>query len=356
MAMLFFFAALIGGLFFAALPGINMVTLGAIILPFTIYLEPTYAIMIYGVIYVSGTYGGAVMAILFNIPGSAENAPTAFDGYPLTQQGKSGLAIGAAIVSSSLGGIFSTLVMMLAAPIVGRWAIHAFGPPEMFALIFFGLNVAASVGADTFWKGWLSVLAGLLLACVGTDPAGGLPRFNFGTYYLLAGIHFIPLILGFFAISEVFVQAEKMVTFKYKAPRVGLKFPSFKDFWGMKICIVRSWILGFFAGVLPGIGATLAAFLSYNEAKRWSKSPGGCHYCHDDQRFYDPRHGTGAAYYGTGPRTGLGALCSDVCGQRVDFCPGLHRDKNHSQSIEDSFPNPVPDHFYPVHYRQLRPS
>ncbi len=273
MAMLFFFAALIGGLFFAALPGINMVTLGAIILPFTIYLEPTYAIMIYGVIYVSGTYGGAVMAILFNIPGSAENAPTAFDGYPLTQQGKSGLAIGAAIVSSSLGGIFSTLVMMFSAPIIGRWAIHAFGPPEMFALIFLGLNVAASVGADTFWKGWLSVLAGLLLSCVGTDPAGGLPRFNFGTYYLLAGIHFIPLILGFFAISEVFAQAEKMVTFKYKAPKVGLEFPSFKVFWNMKVCIVRSWILGFFAGVLPGIGATLAAFLSYNEAKRWSKHP-----------------------------------------------------------------------------------
>jgi putative tricarboxylic transport membrane protein len=272
-ALLLFCAALIGGLFFAALPGINMVTLGAIILPFTVYLDATHAIMIYGVIYVSGTYGGAVMAILFNIPGSAENAPTAFDGYPLTQQGKSGLAIGAAIVSSSLGGIFSTLVMMFSAPIIGRWAIHAFGPPEMFALIFLGLNVAASVGAETFWKGWLSVLAGLLLSCVGTDPAGGLPRFNFGTYYLLAGIHFIPLILGFFAISEVFAQAEKMVTLKYKAPKVGLEFPSFKVFWNMKICIVRSWILGFFAGVLPGIGATLAAFLSYNEAKRWSKHP-----------------------------------------------------------------------------------
>ena len=272
-ALLLFFAALIGGLFFAALPGINMVTLGAIILPFTVYLDATHAIMIYGVIYVSGTYGGAVMAILFNIPGSAENAPTAFDGYPLTQQGKSGLAIGAAIVSSSLGGIFSTLVMMFSAPIIGRWAIHAFGPPEMFALIFLGLNVAASVGAETFWKGWLSVLAGLLLSCVGTDPAGGLPRFNFGTYYLLAGIHFIPLILGFFAISEVFAQAEKMVTLKYKAPKVGLEFPSFKVFWNMKVCIVRSWILGFFAGVLPGIGATLAAFLSSNEAKRWSKHP-----------------------------------------------------------------------------------
>ncbi len=272
-AILLFFAALITGLLFAALPGINMVTLGAIILPFTIYLKPEQAIMIYGVIYVSGTYGGAVMAILFNIPGSAENAPTAFDGYPLTQQGKSGLAIGAAIVSSSLGGILATILMMLAAPTIGRWAIHAFGPPEMFALIFFGLNVAASVGADTFWKGWLSVMLGLLLACIGTDPAGGLTRYAFGTYYLLAGIHFIPLILGFFAISEVFVQAEKMVTLKYKAPKVGLKFPSVRDFWRMKVCIIRSWILGFCAGVLPGIGATLAAFLSYNEAKRWSKHP-----------------------------------------------------------------------------------
>ena len=102
--------------------------------------------------------------------------------------------------------------------------------PEMFALIFFGLNVAASVGAETFWKGWLSVVFGLLLACIGTDPAGGLTRFAFGTYYLLAGIHFIPLILGFFAISEVFVQAEKMVTLKYKAPKVGIDIPLFQGF------------------------------------------------------------------------------------------------------------------------------
>ncbi|MEE9419510.1 MAG: tripartite tricarboxylate transporter permease [Desulfatiglandaceae bacterium] len=272
-AILLFFAALIIGLFFAALPGINMVTLGAIILPFTVYLDATHAIMIYGVIYVSGTYGGAVMAILFNIPGSAENAPTAFDGYPMTQQGKSGKAIGAAIVCSSLGGMVSAIVMMLAAPSIARWAIHAFGPPEMFSLIFFGLSIVAAVGAENLWKGWISVLLGLLLATVGTDPSGGLHRFAFGTYYLLAGIHFIPLILGFFAISEVFVQAEKMVAKTYRAPKVGIAFPSFMEFWSLKLAIVRSWILGFFAGVLPGIGATLAAFLSYNEAVRWSKHP-----------------------------------------------------------------------------------
>jgi putative tricarboxylic transport membrane protein len=252
LAILLFFAALIVGLFFAAMPGVNMVTLGAIILPFTAYLDATHAIMIYGVIYVSGTYGGAVMAILFNIPGSAENAPTAFDGYPLTQKGQSGKAIGAAIMSSSLGGIFSAIAMMIAAPTIARWAIHAFGPPEIFSLIFFGLTVAASVGAENIWKGWLSVLAGLLLATIGTDPAGALHRF---------------------AVSEVFVQAEKMVTQEYRAPKVGLKFPSFNEFWKLKVTIIRSWILGFFAGVLPGIGATLAAFLSYNEAVRWSKHP-----------------------------------------------------------------------------------
>ncbi len=273
LAVILFFGALITGLVFAALPGINMVTLGAIILPFTAYLNATHAIMIYGVIYVAGTYGGAVMAILFNIPGSAENAPTAFDGYPLTQQGKSGKAIGAAIMSSSLGGTLSAIIMMLAAPTVARWAVYAFGPPEMFSFIFFGLAVAASVGAENIWKGWLSVLLGLLIAVVGTDPAGGLPRFAFGTYYLFAGIHFIPLILGFFAISEVFVQAEKMVTQVYRAPKVGLEFPAFIELWRLRWAIIRSWILGFFAGILPGIGATLAAFLSYNEAVRWSKHP-----------------------------------------------------------------------------------
>jgi putative tricarboxylic transport membrane protein len=245
-AVILFFATLLTGLFFAALPGINMVTLGAIILPFTVYLNTTHAIMIYGVIYVAGTYGGAVMAILFNIPGSAENAPTAFDGYPLTQQGKSGKAIGAAIVSSSFGGMISAIVMMLAAPAIARWAIHVFGPPEIFSLIFFGLSVVAAVGAENLWKGWISVLLGLLLATVGIDPAGGLPRFAFGCYFLQAGIHFIPLILGFFAISEVFVQAERMVTHTYKAPKVGIEFPNFGEFWRLKLAIARSWILGFF--------------------------------------------------------------------------------------------------------------
>ncbi|MCF8079374.1 MAG: tripartite tricarboxylate transporter permease [Desulfobacterales bacterium] len=275
LAVVLFFAALITGLLFAAMPGINMITLGAIILPFTSYLDASHAVMIYGVIYVAGTYGGAVMAILFNIPGSPENAPTALDGYPMTLKGQSGKAIGAAVMSSALGGTISAIVMMIAAPPISRWACSNFGPTEMFALIFFGLCVASSVGAENQWKGYLSVGLGLLIATVGTDPADGTPRYVFGTYYLYAGIHFIPLILGFFAITEVFVQGKKMVlaSCAYQQPKIGLNFPKWYEFWNMRWTIVRSWILGFFSGILPGIGAILAAFLSYNVAVRISKHP-----------------------------------------------------------------------------------
>lgn len=272
-SILIFFAGLFGGMLFGAIPGVSMLTLGAIFLPFSGILSASDAVMFYSVLYCSGTYGGAITAILFNIPGSPENAPTAFDGYPMTQRGAAGKAIGAAVLCSSFGGTCSVILMMMATPILADWAISNFGPPEIFSLVFFGIAIASSVGAKTLWKGWLSVLLGLMVATVGLDPVAGMERYNFGSVYLLAGIHFIPLILGFFAVSEVFVQAEKRVMGTYKLPIFSTEFPSFMEFWRLKIAVARSVLLGFFAGILPGIGATLAAFLSYNEAVRWSKTP-----------------------------------------------------------------------------------
>jgi len=271
--LMIFAGGLVGGMLFGAIPGVNMLTLGAVILPFTASMSPTHAIMLYAVIYCAGVFGGAITAILFNIPGSPENAPTCFDGYPMAQQGQAGKAVGAAVSCSALGGVMSALLMMTATPPIADWAVRAFGPPEIFALIFFGLSVSASVGARTLWKGWLSVMLGLLLATVGSDPADGVARFSFDTYYLLAGIHFIPLILGLFAVAEVFTQSARMVAGTHKAARVGLDFPSALEFWRLRFTLVRSVGLGFFAGILPGIGATLAAFLSYNEAVRWSRHP-----------------------------------------------------------------------------------
>ncbi len=271
--ILVFLGGVLGGMLFGAIPGVSMLTLAAILLPFTAHLSAEHGIMLFSVIYCTGVYGGAITAILFNIPGAPENAPTAFDGYPMTQKGQAGKAVGAAVMCSALGGTVSAIVMMVATAPIANWAISAFGPPEIFALVFFGLAVAASVGAKTFWKGWLSILAGLLIAIVGLDPVGGIARYDFGMPYLLAGIHFIPVILGFFAVAEIFVQAEKKVTGSFKAPKVGVAFPSLGELLAHKIAVVRSIIIGFFCGILPGIGATLAAFMGYNEAVRWSKKP-----------------------------------------------------------------------------------
>ncbi len=266
-----FVFGVIGGMLFGAIPGVSMLTLAAILLPFTAGLTATQGVMLFAVIYCTGTYGGAITAILFNIPGSPENAPTSFDGYPMTQQGRSGKAVGAAVLCSAVGGIASALVMMAATEPLAKWAIRNIGPPEIFALVFFGLAVASSVGARTIWKGWMSVLIGLLIATIGQDPVGGINRYNFGIGDLAAGIAFVPAILGFFAVSEIFVQAERKAGGTYKAPKVSMSFPSFLELWMHKIAVLRSILVGFFCGILPGIGATLAAFMSYGEAVRWSK-------------------------------------------------------------------------------------
>jgi putative tricarboxylic transport membrane protein len=233
--ILIFFGGVIGGMLFGAIPGVSMLTLAAILLPFTAHLSPEHGIMLFSVIYCTGVYGGAITAILFNIPGAPENAPTAFDGYPMTQKGQAGKAVGAAVMCSALGG-------------------------------------SISVGAKTFWKGWLSILIGLMVAVVGLDPVGGIERYDFEMPYLLAGIHFIPTILGFFAVSEIFVQAEKKARGSYTAPKLSVDFPSLSELIAHKWAVFRSIVIGFFCGILPGIGATLAAFMGYNEAVRWSKN------------------------------------------------------------------------------------
>jgi putative tricarboxylic transport membrane protein len=271
--IIIFVCGLLGGLVFGAIPGLSLITLAAILLPFSKMLSAEYAIMMYGVIYVSGVYGGAVTAILFNIPGSVENAPTAFDGYPMTRKGQAGKAIGFAVTCSAIGGTLSAIFMMVATGPIARFAVRAFGPIEVFALVFFGMTMVTGVGTRVLWKGWLSLFLGLLIGTIGIDPVGGAGRFSFGNLYLLAGIGFAPLILGLFAIAEVFVQGERMTSGKYEAPKVSIAYPSFIEFWRLKIAVVRSTLIGLFCGLLPGIGATLAAFLSYNEAVRWSKHP-----------------------------------------------------------------------------------
>jgi putative tricarboxylic transport membrane protein len=225
-----FVAALLGGMAFGAVPGVNMLTLGAVLLPFSATLSTEHALMVYAVIYCTGVFGGAITAILFNIPGSPENAPTAIDGYAMARRGEAAKAVGAAVVCSALGGVVSALVMMSATPLVAHWATRAFGPPEVFSLIVLGLAVSIGVGAGDLWRGALSVLLGLLLATVGSDPADGIPRYDFGSYYLLAGIGFIPVLLGLFAVSEVLDKVARREKGPGQAGPLRFAPPSFAPF------------------------------------------------------------------------------------------------------------------------------
>ena len=268
-----FIFGLFGGLVFGAIPGLSLLTLAAVLLPFSAWLTAEHAIMLYGVIYVSGVYGGAITAILFNIPGSVENAPTAFDGYPMTRKGQAGKAIGFAVTCSAIGGTVSAVLMMIATEPIADFAIRTFGPVEVFAVVFFGLTVVAGIGTRSLAKGWLSLLLGLFLGLIGGDPVSAVPRFTMGSLYLTGGLNFVPLILGFFAVTEVFVQGQRMATGTHVPSKVSVAYPSFKEFWGLRVAVLRSTVIGWFCGLLPGIGATLAAFVSYNEAVRWSKHP-----------------------------------------------------------------------------------
>ena len=268
-----FIFGLVAGLVFGAIPGLSLLTLAAVLLPFSAWLDAEFAIMLYGVIYVSGVYGGAITAILFNIPGSVENAPTAFDGHPMTKKGQAGKAIGYAMTCSAIGGTLSAILMMAATAPIADFAISTFGPAEIFAMIFFGLTVIAGVGSASLAKGWLSLLIGLFLGLVGGGPVGAVARYTLGWLYLSGGLNFVPLILGFFAITEVFVQTQRVAAGTYVMSKVSVDFPSFIEFWKMRWAIVRSSVIGWLCGLLPGIGATLAAFISYSEAVRWSKHP-----------------------------------------------------------------------------------
>lgn len=268
-----FVFGLFAGLVVGAIPGLSLLTLAAVLLPFSAWLQAEHAIMLYGVIYVSGVYGGAITAILFNIPGSVENAPTAFDGYPMTRKGEAGKAIGYAVTCSAIGGTLSAVLMMAATAPIAHFAIRTFGPVEVFAVIFFGLTVIAGVGTQSLAKGWLSLLIGLFIGLIGGDPVGAVPRYTMGSLYLTGGFDFVPLILGFFAVTEVFIQGQRVAAGTHVMSKVAVAFPSFREFWSLRIAVARSSVIGWFCGLLPGIGATLAAFVSYNEAVRWSRHP-----------------------------------------------------------------------------------
>jgi putative tricarboxylic transport membrane protein len=268
--LLLVLAGTVLGIVVGALPGISGSTTTALLLPLTITMSPIAALAFLGAIYCAANYGGSITAILINTPGDPSASATAFDGYPLAKRGEAGRALGMSAVASAIGGIFSVVVLIIAAPLLARLA-YQFGPPEYFALALFGLSMVAAVGGESPSKNLLAGASGVLLATVGLDLTTGVERFTFDVPALSDGLGFIPVLIGLFAISELF---ERMAQHSVVQDYVKLKtmdLPSWADFRKCAKAIALSSGIGTFIGALPALGATTAALISYNETKRWSK-------------------------------------------------------------------------------------
>ena len=264
--------ATLGGVVIGALPGLNATTGAALLLPFTLTMDPVPAIALLTAIYCSATFAGAITAILINTPGTSASATTCLDGYPMAQRGQAGRALGLAVVSSTVGGVFSVLVLMACAPILAR-AAYNFAPPEYFALTLFGLSMLISVGGGSAIKNLISGAFGILLATVGTDLLTSVKRFTFESPHLYDGIGFVPVMIGVFGISELIAQASRLNEKRERVIMDAIKLPSKEDYRRVWKTILRSSGIGTFIGVLPAEGATVASMIGYNEAKRWSKKP-----------------------------------------------------------------------------------
>jgi len=269
--LLLILAGTILGVIFGAMPGVSASMSVALAVPFTYAMSPVVAIAFLVAVYNASITGGGITAILFKIPGTPSNAPTTFDGYPMAQQGKAGKALGVSLVCSAIGGTVSALAMLLLAPQLANVGLR-FGPSELFAVSVLGLSVLTALDSDNVIKTLISGLIGLLLATVGMDPLLGIPRFTWGSSSLLGGVEMIPVMIGLFAITEVLKQTSKPVKLVTTESKGGANFKTnlltLSEAWSIRWTVVRASILGTVVGILPGAGATIAAFLSYTtEAK-----------------------------------------------------------------------------------------
>lgn len=265
-----FLGCLLGTLV-GVLPGLGPASTLSILLPVTAYLDPTGSIIMLCGLYYGAAYGGSTTSILVNIPGEVGSVPTAFDGFPLTKQGRAGEALWMAAVGSFIAGTFGVVVIAVAGPGIAKYALR-FGPPEYFGLVFFSMTAMVSLSGTSLTKGLATGLIGILLASVGVDSMTGTTRFTWGSVDMMRGFDIVALSVGLFGIAEVFSNADLRVQAIYEG-KIGKMMPRGKELWiGLKAS-VRGTLLGFPLGLLPGVTPGVIGFLAYDLEKKVSKHP-----------------------------------------------------------------------------------
>ena len=256
------------------LPGLGPAATIAMLLPLTLKMDHTTAIIALGGIFYGARYGGSTTSILLNIPGESSSVVTCLDGYQLARKGRAGAALGISAIASFVAGTIGVLGLMLIAPPLARFALR-FAPPEYFALMVLGLVMVVFLAGESMVKALLAMLVGLWIATIGTDLFTGESRFTFGQAKLLGGVDFIAATVGIFAIAEVLVNLESRGGAELFKLAKGLRnlLPTFQDIKDCRFAFLNGSIIGFFVGALPGAGATVASFLSYGLEKAVSRHP-----------------------------------------------------------------------------------
>jgi putative tricarboxylic transport membrane protein len=260
------------GIVIGMLPGLTATMGVALLTGLTFGFPPKQAIVILICVYVGAIYGGSRSAILLNIPGTPANAATCLDGFPLAQRGEAGPAIGLATTSSFLGTVFGLLCLAFFTPLLGKIALQ-FQSWEFFWLAIFGIIVCGNLTAPTDpLKGWIAGFLGLLVSLVGQENIAAYPRFTFGFDQMRGGFALIPVLVGVYGIAEVLGVLRETVV-----PRVVIQIqkvlPRWQDLWQYRRTMLRSGVIGVIIGAIPGVGEDVAAWVSYDFAKRASKRP-----------------------------------------------------------------------------------
>ena len=276
---------ILGGMIIGILPGLGGTIAAALMMPLTYSLSPTAALVMLTTIYTSAVYGGSFTAILLHTPGTTASAATALDGYELTKQGKGLEALGVASFASVVGGLFSAVMLLMIAPSLSKVALM-FSSPEYFLIAIFGLTIIGSLVKDAPIKGLAAGAFGLLISTVGMDAMTGQLRFTFGKAWLHSGITIVPTMIGLFAISQVLILAENWAHANEQMfedtdgnlkeswwTSVKRMVPSGKMMLKLLPNAIRSAVAGLLIGIMPGAGGDVACWVSYDMAKRASKTP-----------------------------------------------------------------------------------
>ena len=265
----------ITGIIFGSIPGLTSTMGVALCLPLTFSMSPVLGISLLVAVYVGGTSGGLISAILLKIPGTPSSVATTFDGSPMAEKGEAGKALGVGILYSFIGTILSIAALIFIAPALARVALK-FGPYEMFAICLFALTLISSVVGDNLLKGLMSAVLGITFSLFGIASIGGAERFTFGIQDLENGFEMLPVMIGLFAVAEILkvaaegLNSEKLSVKSCKVRGFGLSLKEFRQqSWNM----LRSAFLGIGIGILPGVGGATSNIVAYSAAKMQSKHP-----------------------------------------------------------------------------------